>query len=157
MSSSLISMVTLGSAERPGHLPPMYGNALYVRADGLTPKISNGPNARSRLWPNLDLFLACFCNENASMNFHKYMYLFLGNIFIPPLQKWTAHRSRIALDFTIVCQWLQILNHRLWISSQIYQMKWPIPHNYDPKWPISHRYYRKKANSISTPRTIAHE
>src|SRR6218665_852669 len=104
MSSSLISMVTLGSAERPGHLPPMYGNALYVRADGLTPKISNGPNARSRLWPNLDLFLACFCNENASMNLHKYMYLFLGNIFIPPLQKWTAHRSRRAMVFTIVCQ-----------------------------------------------------
>jgi len=27
MSSSLTAKVTLGSAERPGHLLPMYGNA----------------------------------------------------------------------------------------------------------------------------------
>ena len=37
--------------------------------------------------------------------------------------KWTAHRSRRA---TISCQWLQILNQKLWRPSQKNQVKWRI-------------------------------
>ena len=53
MSSSLTAKVTSGSAERPDHLPPMYAWQFHLKADGLTPEISTGPNARSRVWANL--------------------------------------------------------------------------------------------------------
>src|SRR6218665_1713135 len=42
MSSSLTAKVTLGSAERPGHLPAMYGKC-HIKTDGPTPEISTGP------------------------------------------------------------------------------------------------------------------
>jgi len=37
------------------HLLPMYGNG-HLRADGLTPEISTGPDARSRVWAKVNIF-----------------------------------------------------------------------------------------------------
>ena len=56
MSDSLTGKVTMDSAGRHGHLLPMYTVwQCHLRADGLTPDISIGPNARSPVWANLYL------------------------------------------------------------------------------------------------------
>jgi len=56
MSSSLTAKVTLGSAERPGHLPTMYRVCIvwqsHLRADGLTPETCTSKSSMGGHLPN---------------------------------------------------------------------------------------------------------